>query len=154
MWTEMPKLGWMSSSQTQTISKFPWLRNSHITFKSKSSRGKGTSQCGTEGATSAYQGSEFDVFFVFFCVLCLTYSMMCLCIFDVSSHQAPGIGSTIDLSCLVANVELIQLWCPMKRIVCALMKLHNLARVQWFCCFFRIFLLDSIVSKGLVASIC
>lgn len=66
MWTEMPKLGWMSSSQTQTISKFPWLRNSHITFESKSSRGKGTSQCGTEGATSAYQGSEFDVFFVFY----------------------------------------------------------------------------------------
>lgn len=77
MWTEMPKLGWMSSSQTQTISKFPWLRNSHITFESKSSRGKGTSQCGTEGATSAYQGSEFDAFFVFY----VYESMMCLCSF-------------------------------------------------------------------------
>ena len=79
MWTEMPKLGWMSSSQTQTISKVPWLRNSHITFESKSSRGKGTSQCGTEGATSAYQGSEFDALFVFFCVLCLW-------VYDVFMH--------------------------------------------------------------------
>ena len=116
MWTEMPKLGWMSSSQTQTISKFPWLRNSHITFESKSSRGKGTSQCGTEGATSAYQGSEFRCVFLCF----MSMSLWCVyAVFDVSSHQAPGIGSTIDLSCLVANVELIQLWCPMKRIVCA-----------------------------------
>ena len=68
----MPKLGWMFSSQTQM--KFPWLREH--TFKSKSSkkflvsRGKGASQCGTEGATSACQGSEFEVD-VLMCFVCV-----------------------------------------------------------------------------------
>ena len=70
----MPKLGWMFSSQTQT--KFPWLREHVESRESKSSkkflasRGKGASQCGTEGATSACQGSELEVD-VLMCFVCV-----------------------------------------------------------------------------------
>ncbi len=88
----------------------------------------------------------------------MCWCVLCAYVYDVFmyvhvSHQPlPGIGSTIDLSCLVANIEWIRLWCPVK-LMCALMNLHNLTCVQCSCCFFRIFLLYSIVSTGLVASI-
>lgn len=135
MWTEMPKLGWMSSSQTQTIPNF-------LDFKIHTSRSSRRvhvekAQANVEPKVQrVLTKAQSLMCFLCFMSFYVYESMMCLCIFGVSSHQAPGIGSTIDLSCLVANVELIQLWCPMKRIVCALMKLHNLAPLQWLCCFF------------------
>ena len=127
MWTEMPKLGWMSSSQTQTISKFPSKFTHHVRVE-EFTKLQGTSQCGAEGATSACQGSEFDVFL---CVLCLCFYAFLTC------HHIKRQGLAAQLTS--AAWWQTSNWYDsgvMKLIVCALMKLHNLARVQWFCCFF------------------
>lgn len=144
MWTEMPKLGWMSSSQTQTISKFPRLRNSHITFESKSSRGKGTSQCGTEGATSAYQGSEFDVCFVFY----VWRSLWCVYAF-LTCHHIKRQGLAAQLTSAAWWQTSNEAYC-----LCADEITQSCACSMVMLFFFRSFLLDSIVSKRLVASIC